>query len=137
MDHHAAFGQALGIAGALSPLYEDVVAAAALGGDAQAAEGIGHDSVGVVHLPRRADDGVVEVAEVVVHGAASRHATGEHDAVGFQEGEVDLCVRALIQADDHGGSVLPEEENGFVQAEPFEREFVEGHVPVGVCGGVQ
>ena len=136
MDHQPVLGDALGIAGAFASVHEDVVPTADFRRNAQCAQGTGHRlHIGRIVGLQVADascDGVVEILQVVIHGSAARHAPGQDNALFPQVGEIDLGVRALVQANNDGRPVLPQVENRLVRLELFQAELVERHVEVRV-----
>ena len=118
----------------LAALHQDIVPAGTLSLHAQATEGFGHEAVSVLHVGHGTGDAVVEVAQVVIDGAATGHPSGQRDALFLQIFEVHLCIGALVKADNHRRTVLPQAEN--LLPEAVQEKFVMGHVPVRVGAGI-
>lgn len=78
------------------------------------------------------DDGVVEVAKVVIDSAAAGDATGDVDVVARGKGEVDFLYGVLVFSDDDGVLILPEEEAGFGFLGLAEEVFFGGEVEIDV-----
>lgn len=57
------------------------------------------------------EEGAVEVAEIVVDGAAAAVAPGQADAVARQVRQVGLGPRILVAADDDAGRVAPQQQH--------------------------
>lgn len=75
------------------------------------------------------DEGEVEVAIVVVDGAAAGLAAHEEATVGLKGLDVDLAVGVLVLSDDYGAAVTPK-----VQRHTFGRfnkKIFDGDVPIG------
>ena len=134
MDQDTVLFHPFGIAGAFAALYKDVVAAGPFGRYAQTAQGIDNKlQAGVfVQVPGASGNAVVQVPQIVVNGAAAGDPPRQGNAAGFQEGQVDLCIGALVKADNDRGPVLPETEDRLFTRRMSQQGLVEGHVKVRV-----
>lgn len=123
-------GDAAGIAGDLSSFHEYVVAACQLSGYAKAAQSVHHWLRGRI----LADDRVVHVLEIVIDGSATGYPAGQRDAVRIEIVQIHLAVGILVQADDHGRTVPPEEEIRFLGLDVLKAIFIKRKVEIRVGG---
>ena len=115
MIQEAPAEQPLGCAGHLPPLHQDVIAAGGLRLQAQSLQGL-HNGTGEplhgqpLRVSHVGDEGVVQVAQIMVHGAAAGGAAHHMDLMGLHKGPVDLTLGVLVLPDDDGVVVLPQEQ---------------------------
>ena len=115
MIQEAPAEQPLGRAGHLPPLHQNVIAARGLRLQAQALQSL-HNGTGEplhgqpLRVSHVGDEGVVQVAQVMVHGAAAGGAAHHMDLMGLHKGPVDLSLGVLVLSDDDGVVVLPQEQ---------------------------
>ena len=126
--HHA-----LGGAGDLAALRQNVVAAGGLGLHAEG----GHRPADNAQLPGDIvqclwhHKGKVEVAQVVVHRAAARGAAHQRAASLAQGIHPAFLPGVLAAANDHGVGILPQEQGGHLRTRQQQR-FLDGQVDRGV-----
>ena len=137
MVEDAACVTALGRAGDLAALHQDVVAAGGLRVQAQAPQRRHHrlgeaaDADAVVAYV--GDEGVVQVAQVVIDRAAAGAAAHHVDMVLLHKGAVDLRLGVLVAAYYDGVVVLPQQQVVALGA-VTQDVFLECQVVIGVLG---
>ena len=105
----------LGGAGNLAALHQNVVPAGGLGIEAQALQRLHHRRGEALHgqllkLSGIGDEGVIQVAQIVVHGAAAGGPADYVDMMLLHKGTIDLRLSVLILAHHDGVVVLPQQE---------------------------
>ena len=138
----AALGAPHGHAGEFAAIDKHVVGGAEGGGDAEGVEGVGeegmYEGVGIVGVHEGGDDGEIEVAEVVIDGAAAGAPAVDADVILAAEGGVDFVFGELVGADDDSRAVLPEAEDVAVcKSRESQHKVIESQVEGRVGGGVE
>ena len=115
MVEDAVAAQPLGRAGDFAAVHQYVVAAAGGGGEPQLTQRLDHRlrearKGQLFFLSRIGDEGVVQIAQIVVHGAAAGAAAYHADMVRLHKVGVDLLCRVLVAPHHHGVVVLPQQQ---------------------------
>jgi hypothetical protein len=123
-------------AGDLAAGNEQVVAVVDFNSDTHLFQGCDHRVGHTLDVPAHGvgldDDGVVEIAEVVIDGATAGDPAGDVDVMLCSKGEVDFLDGVLVFSDDDSVLVLPEEEAGFGFLVLAEEVFFRGEVEIDV-----
>ena len=141
MVHDPSLPDVLGVAGEFFAVDGDVVAAVDLGVDAQLGQRVHHrlaeePEVEMLGVRRVGDKGEVQVAHVVIHGAAAGETAHHGDTVGIHVGLIDLRQGVLVFADDDGVVILPQHEISPVPGQTVKNHLLHGQI-VSRIGGVK
>ena len=139
MVHHPSLLAVLGIAGELLTVDGHVVAAVEPGIHAQLLQRMDHGAAKYAQIQLRTlgigDEGVVQVAQIMVHRTAAGKSAHHTDAVAADKGLVDLSQGVLVLADDDGIVILPQHQIHAVTGQTVEHILLRRQVEIGVGGG--
>ena len=78
------------------------------------------------------NEGEVDVAQVVIDSSAARTASHKVTAFIKQKFDVAICVRVLVEADDHGLLVFPKVQSNDTFLLAFREVLLDGAIEEGV-----
>ena len=129
MVHYPVMPRDLGVAGKFKGVYTQVISPFELGIYTEGFKGCNYGTgeyfvVAEFFGGILFNKGIVEVAEVMVDGSAAGHSPHDGDAEPPQGGDGRFPADILAASDDHGGGILPEQEDRIVP-EILEDELLE------------
>ena len=138
MMQDAAVAHPLGSAGDLASLHQNIIPAGSLRIEAEALQGLHHRRGEPLHrqllkLSGIGDEGVIQVAQIVIHSAAAGRTANYVDVVFLYKSAVDLRFRILILAHHNGVVILPQQEV-FALQPMGQYKFLKSQIVIGVLG---
>ena len=135
MVQNTIFEDALGRTGDFSAIHQNIIPAGSLRIEAEALQGLHHRRGEPLHrqllkLSGIGDEGVIQVAQIVIHSAAAGEAAGELPAVLLQKRRAALLPGILIPADDHGMAVLPQIEDAGIRRDRIGQVLLQREVMI-------